>query len=131
MVYKLNDKNINIPDEEIENLIDKLELTEQEAIQTWLEDNDYIKNEEVENLTKKAKENKTNLPKARKNVENKKTTRERKENTTKAEIIKYLFENLSKIQDISALKIENKEKIITFELNNNSYKLDLIQKRKK
>lgn len=131
MVYKLNDKNINIPDEEIENLIDKLELTEQEAIQTWLEDNDYIKNEEVENLTKKAKENKTNLPKARKNVENKKTTRERKENTVKAEIIKYLFENLSKIQDISALKIENKEKIITFELNNNSYKLDLIQKRKK
>jgi len=131
MVYKLNDKNINIPDEEIENLIDKLELTEQEAIQTWLEDNDYIKNEEVEKLTKKAKENKTNLPKARKNVENKKTTRERKENTTKAEIIKYLFENLSKFQDISALQIENKEKIITFELNNNSYKLDLIQKRKK
>lgn len=131
MVYKLNDKNINIPDEEIENLIDKLELTEQEAIQTWLEDNDYIKNEEVEKLTKKVKENKTNLPRARKNVENKKTTREKKENTVKAEIIKYLFENLSKIQDISALKIENKEKIITFELNNNSYKLDLIQKRKK
>ena len=108
-----------------------LELTEQEAIQTWLDDNDYTTNEVVEELTKKAKDNKTTLiNKARANVENKKTTRERKENPTKALIIAEIFNKLAEIEGISQLKVENKEKLVTFSLNGNEYKIDLIQKRK-
>ena len=109
-----------------------LELTEQEAIQTWLDDNDYTTNEVVEELTKKAKDNKTTLiNKARANVENKKTTRERKENPTKALIIAEIFNKLAEIEGISQLKVENKEKLVTFSLNGNEYKLDLVQKRAK
>ena len=109
-----------------------LELTEQEAIQTWLDDNDYTTNEVVEELTKKAKENKTTLiNKARENVGNKKTTRERKENPTKALIIAEIFNKLAEIEGISQLKVENKEKLVTFSLNGNEYKLDLVQKRAK
>ena len=131
MEIKVNNKVVKIPQKEIDNLMKTLELTEQEAIQTWLDDNDYTTNEVVEELTKKAKENKTTLiNKARENVGNKKTTRERKENPTKALIIAEIFNKLTEIEGISQLKVENKEKLVTFSLNGNEYKIDLIQKRK-
>lgn len=131
MKYKIDNKEINIPDKEIKNLMKTLDLTEQEAIETWLDDNDYTTNEQVEELTKKAKANGTTKIKARANVENKKTERERKANPTKALIITELFEKLQQIDNISQLKVENKEKLITFSLNGNDYKLDLVQKRAK
>lgn len=132
MEIKINNKMIKIPQKEIDNLMKTLELTEQEAIQTWLDDNDYTTNEVVEELTKKAKENKTTLiNKARENVENKKTTRERKENPTKALIIAEIFKKLAEIEGINQLRVENKEKLITFSLNGNEYKLDLVQRRTK
>lgn len=131
MKYKFNDKEINIPDNEIKVLMKTLELTEQEAIETWLDDNDYTTNEQVEELTKKAKANGTTKIKARANVENKKVERERKANPTKALIIDELTKKLKEIDGISQLKVENKEKLITFSLNGNDYKLDLVQKRAK
>lgn len=131
MKYKINDKEINIPDDEIKHLMKALELTEQEAIDTWLDDNDYTTNEQVEQLTKKAKANGTTKIGAREKVENKKVERERKENPTKALIINQIWQKLAEIDGISVLKIENKEKLITFCLNGNEYKLDLVQKRQK
>ena len=38
---KVNNKVVKIPQKEIDNLMKTLELTEQEAIETWLDDNDY------------------------------------------------------------------------------------------
>ena len=131
MKYNFNGKDINIPDNEIKVLMKTLELTEQEAIETWLDDNDYTTNEQVEELTKKAKANGTSKICARANVENKKVERERKENPTKALIIDQLWQKLAEIEHISNLKVENKEKLITFSLNGNDYKLDLVQKRAK
>lgn len=131
MEIKVNNKVVKIPQEEIDNLMKTLELTEQEAIETWLDDNDYTTNEQVEELTKKAKVNGTTKIGARVNVENKKVERERKENPTKALIIDQLWQKLAEIEHISNLKVENKEKLITFSLNGNDYKLDLVQKRAK
>lgn len=131
MEIKVNNKVVKIPQKEIDNLMKTLELTEQEAIETWLDDNDYTTNEQVEELTKKAKANGTTKICARVNVENKKVERERKENPTKALIINQLWQKLAEIEHISNLKVENKEKLITFSLNGNDYKLDLVQKRAK
>lgn len=131
MEIKVNNKVVKIPQKEIDNLMKTLELTEQEAIETWLDDNDYTTNEQVEELTKKAKVNGTTKIGARVNVENKKVERERKENPTKALIIDQLWQKLAEIEHISNLKVENKEKLITFSLNGNDYKLDLVQKRAK
>lgn len=131
MEIKVNNKVVKIPQKEIDNLMKTLELTEQEAIETWLDDNDYTTNEQVEELTKKAKVNGTTKICARVNVENKKVERERKANPTKALIIDQLWQKLAEIEHISNLKIENKEKLITFSLNGNDYKLDLVQKRAK
>ena len=130
MEIKVNNKVVKIPQKEIDNLMKTLELTEQEAIETWLDDNDYTTNKQVEELTKKAKANGTTKIGARVNVENKKVERERKENPTKALIIDQLWQKLAEIEHISNLKVENKEKLITFSLNGNDYKIDLIQKRK-
>lgn len=131
MEVKVNNKVVKIPQKEIDNLMKTLELTEQEAIETWLDDNDYTTNEQVEELTKKAKVNGTTKIGARVNIENKKVERERKENPTKALIIDQLWQKLAEIEHISNLKVENKEKLITFSLNGNDYKLDLVQKRAK
>ena len=131
MEIKVNNKVVKIPQKEIDNLMKTLELTEQEAIETWLDDNDYTTNKQVEELTKKAKANGTTKIGARVNVENKKVERERKANPTKALIIVQLWQMLAEIEHISNLKIENKEKLITFSLNGNDYKLDLVQKRAK
>lgn len=133
MIVKVKNKEVKIPDEEIKNLMDKLELTEQEAIHTWLEDEGYEVNEEVERLTAKAKANGTARVNARANVENKKTTRERKANPVKEEIIQILANALKNSQNlpINAIKIENIGKIITFKVENREFKLDLIEKRQK
>lgn len=133
MIVKVKNKEVKVPDEEIKNLMDKLELTEQEAIQTWLEDEGYEVNEEVERLTAKAKANGTARINARANVENKKSTRERKANPVKEEIIQILANALKNSQNlpINAIKIENIGKIITFKVENREFKLDLIEKRQK
>ena len=130
MEYKINNKIINIPDDEVQKLITNLELTKEQAISTWLDDNDYTGNEFTEMLTQKAKQNKTTLPHAREKVNNKKTTREHKKNSTKLLIINQIYEKLREIEGISNINIEKPEKIITFTLEDNQYKIDLIQKRK-
>lgn len=56
MKYNFNGKEINIPDVEIEKNMKVLDISKDEAIGMWLDDNDYTENEVVEELTKKAKE---------------------------------------------------------------------------
>ena len=133
MVYNLNGKNIKIPDEEIRKNMEILDLSEEEAIQLYLEDEGYLENEEVAELTKKAKDSgimstihgaKAEKPKA-------KVERERKENPTKERIIAEIGKFLCQLDGISGVNIINIGKIIEFECENKHFKLDLIQKREK
>ena len=56
MKYTLkNGRTVNIPDSEIKEFETKYELSHDEAVQLWLEDNDYEINEELEELDAKAK----------------------------------------------------------------------------
>ena len=55
MKYNLNGKTINVPDAEVNAFVAKYNLTEDEAIQLWLEDNDYLENEVVNELVEKGK----------------------------------------------------------------------------
>ena len=101
----------------------------EDVLLMWLEDNDYLVNEEQEELDKQAKGqvkilNKSEKPKA-------KTPRERtqKPQPEKAYIVGIIAEFLEDITDISNLNVENKAKLITFDYKGASYKLDLVQKR--
>ena len=57
MTYTLNGKNIKIPDNELESIQKGLQVTKEEAIQIYLEDNEYLENTEQVALDKKAKDN--------------------------------------------------------------------------
>ena len=128
MRYTFEGKTITIPDAELEKSMKLLDISKDEAIQMWLEDNDYCENEEVEILTAKAKENKA-VQHGAVNINKSKTItkRERKPDVEKEEIISKLAEFLEAIG--TSVKITNKSKLIEFEIGENHYKLDLIKQR--
>lgn len=128
MRYTFEGKTITIPDTELEKSMKLLDISKDEAIQMWLEDNDYCENEEVEILTAKAKENKA-VQHGAVNVNKSKviTKRERKPDVEKEEIISKLAEFLETIG--TSVKITNKSKLIEFEIGENHYKVDLIKQR--
>ncbi len=132
MKYNFEGKIINIPDEEIKNNMKHLDVSEEEAIEIWLEDNDYIENEEQEALCKKAKENRVTatIHQAKADgAEKKKRVVERKENPTKEGIVSLLAQTL-KDNGYENVQITNVGKIIEFNANGETFKLDLIQRRK-
>ena len=125
-----NGKQVKIATSWVEKTTKLLDTDTEDVLLMWLEDNDYLENEEQEELDKTAKANKVKLfatDKAKK-----KTPRERvaKPQPEKEFLISLLAKALEN-EDISDLKVENKAKLITFSYKNNDYKLDLVQKRKK
>ena len=132
-IVEINGKDYHIPQKEIDQAMQSLEISEQEAIEMWLDDNDITTNEQVEELTKKAKANKTTLVNAGKKVREKKVVRERKANPVKEEIVEIIAKLLENYQNlpISSVKVENIGKIITFKVENREFKLDLVEKRQK
>lgn len=132
MRYNLNGKNINIPDADIERSMKSLELTKEEAIQMWLEDEGYLENEEQEELERKAKENRitATIHQASAKDPRKKTQKERvrKENPTKEMVIREIAALLPKFaEDIEVLNVG---KLISFRIGEEKYEIDLKQKRK-
>lgn len=128
MNYKLNNKTIRIPDAEIEKNMKILDISKEEAVQMWLEDNDYLENAVVEELTEKAKKNKIKHE-AKSDKPRKTTTKERKPDEEKEKLIE-IFANCLKNAGFEA-EIVNKSKIIEFNVGETHYKLDLIKQRAK
>ena len=132
MKYNLNGKNINIPDADIERSMKSLELTKEEAIQMWLEDEGYLENEEQEELERKAKENRitATIHQASEKDPHKKTQKERvrKENPTKEMVIREIAALLPKFAE--DIEILNVGKLISFRIGEEKYEIDLKQKRK-
>lgn len=134
MRYTLeNGKTINISDKDIENKMKLFELTKEEAIQLWLEDNDYLVNEELEELDAKAKKVKIDhgaqATKPRKKSEKPRTV---KVSDAKKEFFSQLSQFLT---DFSAENDANctilkENKLFQVEFGGEIFKLDLIQQRK-
>ena len=135
MKYEYNGKTLNIPDDFIQNAMKNLSIDEDEAIQLWLEDNDYEVNEEQMALDAKAKANVkvANIVKARAaDPVKKKTQRERikKEDPTKEGVIAALAKALPELANAENVTIVNAGKLITFTIGEDTYKLDLVRQRK-
>ena len=135
MKYEYNGKTLNIPDDFIQNAMKNLSIDEDEAIQLWLEDNDYEVNEEQMALDAKAKANVkvANIIKARAaEPSKKKTQRERvkKEDPTKEGVIAALAKALPELANAENVTIVNAGKLITFTIGEDTYKLDLVRQRK-
>ncbi len=115
----------------IERMVTNLEIDEEEAILTWLEDEEYLINDEQEELVTQAKENKSiKIIDAKAEKPEKKTQKERtrKENPTKEMVIAKIAEMLPEFA--TNVVVENKGKLITFTIGEDEFKIDLVQKRK-
>lgn len=129
ITQSVNGKSVNIPKAEITNYMAKLDITQDEAIELWLTDNDYMDNEEVDRLTQQAKDNKiTSTIHKAESGERKKREVTKKENPTKEGIIKEVAAMLEHIGAVN-IKITNVSKLVEFEMAGNNFKLDLVQKR--
>lgn len=132
-VYEItleNGKIVKVDKKWAQLSMEKLETDLEDVLLMYLEDNDYLENDAQNDLDKSAKANVKVIAKSEKPKQ--KTQRERvvKENPTKELIISKLTSALQEIDNISNVNVENKAKLITFTLNNEDFKLDLVQKRK-
>ena len=130
MTYEFNGKKIRIADSEIENLVKGLNISTEQAIQIWLEDEGYLENEEQNSLDKKAKESKitATVHQAKSDNRKERKPRERKPDEEKEKIISNLAQFLE--NSTENVKITNISKIIEFDIGENHYKLDLVRQRK-
>lgn len=125
---KVNGKNVNIADKEIEKAMKSLELTREEAIEMILDDMGLTENEEQNALDEKAKKVKINHQ-----ASADKEVKDKKPRTSKVtEEKQLLFSELcnflrEKEFDFEILK-ENK--LISVNLGTENFKIDLINTRK-
>lgn len=122
----------------IKNLMETLEVTREEAMEIIAFDNEEFEIEEVQEMTEKAKKiQKTETKRGRKpkaestgmaGVTQQK--RAKKENPTKQTIIEQLFKAIQELENVQNAECTNKEKTIMFELDGNTFEIDLKQKRK-
>lgn len=133
MTTNVNGKNIRINEQEVEKIAKGLDITFNEAVQVWLEDEGYLENAEQEQLNTKAKENRiTATIHQAKALSPKKTQRERvlKDDPTKENLIKCIKAVLEE-KGCEKVEIVNKTKLILFTLGGETFKLDLIRQRNK
>ena len=127
-------RKVTAATEFLKKMMNNLEIDMDEAVMTWLEDEEYLINDDQEDLCTAAKQNKVlaNVRKGDRDTakEKKKTIRTVKVNPVKEEIIAKIAEMLDQLNGVENIVIENKGKIVTFDCNGESYKVDLIQKRK-
>lgn len=133
MTITVNGKAVRINEQEVEKIEVGLGISKQEAVQVWLEDNEYIENAEQVKLDTKAKSNRiTATIHQAKAINTKKTQRERvlKDDPTKENLIKCI-KVLLEGKGCEKVEIVNKTKLISFTLGGETFKLDLIRQRNK
>lgn len=126
-----NDKIVRVSKVWVDKTMVALNTDIEDVLLMHLEDNGYIDNEEQLDLDKKAKVNgSAKIVASASDKPKKKTPKERvaKEYPEKELIINEIANILPNIA--KNVTIENKNKIITFEIGGNQYKIDLTQKRK-
>lgn len=126
-------------EKKIQDLMLKLDLTREEAVELLEFDGGNVENEEVEMLSAKAKKVETPVKRGRKpKADVEKTgmvgvtqqTRKKKENPTKKSIIDALSKAVAELEDVSEIDIKNPEKTIFFKIGEETFEIDLKMKRK-
>ena len=134
MTYELDSgRTINIPDKDIERIQKNLGVSYNEAVYTWLVDEDYITDDTVEELSDKAKKNRITATVHQAKAENKekkeRKPREKKENPLKKQIISAILEGIKGID--GKIDVENDEKYINLWVEGRSFTINLVEHREK
>lgn len=132
MKYTLpNGKNVNIPDKEIEKNMKLLEISKEEAIEMWLEDEGYLDNEEQNELDEKAKKVKIDHGASAidKTEKKEKKPREIKVSDEKQALFGEIVEKLA--ENGRNFEIVKENKLICVKIGEKTFKIDLIETRQK
>ena len=132
MKYQVGNKTVNIPDAEIQNFMKSLDLTKEEAVQMWLEDNGYEENEEQAELDAKAKKVKIDhgASAVDKTQKKEKKPRPKVASDEKQTLFSQIFDNLNEFYGENA-QIEKENKLIIVKIGEKTFKVDLIEQRPK
>lgn len=127
------EKTVSIPDDYIRTNKKNLGLTTKEAIELWLFDNDYIENAEADALTQKVKSTNTRVGGAASAGTRKAPVR--KPDYTKRTLISEIKNSLEGLAldaegEVSNISIPNIERVVRFELGDDTYEFTLSKKRK-
>jgi len=133
------EKTVSIPDDYIRTNKKNLGLTTKEAIELWLFDNDYIENAEADALTQAALASKG--ANVRVGGTSKRKAPVRKPDYTKRTLISEIKNSLEGLVldvedagsgsiEVSNISIPNLERVVRFELGDDTYELTLSKKRK-
>ena len=131
MKYTLeNGKCVTIRDKDIESYMKSLEISKEDAIDLWLEDNDYQVNEELEELDKKAK--KVKIDHGASGI-NKTITKDKKPKVVKVSDEKQMLFNKiwTDLYDVfrENAQIVKENKLISVQIGEKIFKIDIIEQR--
>jgi len=127
----------NVPDKEVDALMEKMDISLADACELWLSDHDMVENETVKELSKKATKNRiTATIHDAKGEKKERKPREKKENPLKKQIISgihdYFLDEIGHIFDKNTtIFVRNDEKYIDLEVNGRSFTINLVEHRKK
>lgn len=129
-------KSVNVKDSVIQKYMSDFSLTKEDAIQMYLEDEGFENNEDVEEMTTKAKKNKTVAHGESAEKDERKVTNKKQSNPKTAKVSdskKALFSTIS--QFLTDTFGENAEilkenKLIQVKIGEDIFKIDIIQQRK-
>lgn len=137
MRYEYEGKTFNIPDNEIDKAMEKLDISIDEACQMYLFDHDWIIDPTAEELTAKAKENRITATIHEAKGEKKERKKPiKKENPLKKQIINIICDGIeAKIDDFDAdevhFTVKNDEKYIDLTIDGREFTINLVEHRKK
>ena len=120
---------VNIPDNVIDEYVDKLGCSIEEACDAWLCDNGKATSAEADAMTKKAQFAGVGKIVDADYKKSERKPKERKVNVEKRYIIKHLYDVLYTFAD--NLEMRNDEKYIDFEYEDKSYTINLVEHRTK
>lgn len=130
MKYTLeNGKTVNIPDTEIEKNMKLLEISKEDAIEMWLEDEGYLDNEEQNELDEKAKKVKIKHgASAIDKTQKEKKPRQKVASDEKQALFTEILNTLTGVYGEN-VKIEKENKLILIKIGEKCFKVDLIEQR--
>lgn len=126
MTYTKDNKTYSIPNEELEKLQAKLNISKVEACDLWLADNGFEENEEQVLLNEKAKAAGREKVSAGKGKTRKPRTVKISEE--KQMLFKYILGGL--VNDFANVEVLTENKLISVEIDGKKFKIDITECRK-
>lgn len=127
MKYKIGKATYEIPDNEVDKLVDNLEISINEACELWLADNGKLDNQEQDELDKSVQGSKRRYERAK---DRKPAVKERKVDENKKELLEIIQKALESVENL-AVTGQKTETELYFEYENDKYTVKLTKHRPK